>query len=369
MRLLFLALTLQFLLCSGTVFGESREIVRIGVMGPLSGPSKAYGLSQFQGALLAAEQTNESHGLSYHIEVIAADDEGNSGKVGELARDFIFKEKISAFIGCVNSSCTHVLEMICVKAQKPQITCVSTDPSITRAGSPWIFRCLADDIRQAESLSNYLLHTLKAKRIALLTLKNRYGQMGAKTLGRLLREGEREPVVEKTFLRDQRDRSALARQVSQANPDAIVVWSLYSEAAQVVRALRKEGLSCPLLGPDGVTTPAFLDLAGTAAEGMVVTYPFDPNRQWPKTQKFLHDFKRRWGREADSFAAHAYDAMMILVAALKKGGKEPFALRDALGKTAAHDGVTGLITFDATGNDIRNVRLAIVKKGSFVALK
>ena len=368
MRLNLLEIALFVLLLSPS-FGQSKELVKIAVMGPLSGPAKVYGQRQLQGARLAAEQINESGGLSYHIEVVAADDEGQSGKVGELARDLIFEDGVSAFIGCVNSSCTHVLEMICVKTQKPQITCISTDPSITRAGTPWIFRCLADDIRQAESLANYLLNNLKAKRIALLTLNNRYGQMGARTLHRLLRNGGQAPIMKETFQRGNSDRSELAKRVSRQKPDAIVVWSLYSEAAQVVSALRDEGVSCPLLGPDGVTTPAFLKLAGKAAEGMVVTYPFNPERPWPKTQKFLRDFKKRWSVEADSFAAHAYDAMMIMASALKRGGKEAFSLRDELAKTAAHDGVTGHITFDATGNDTRNVELAIVKDGRYKALK
>ncbi len=363
-----LLLTLLFSCLFSPTLAQEKSLVKIAVMGPLSGSGKAYGLSQLRGATLAAEEVNRGGGLSWHIEVLAADDKGESGRVGELARDLIFEDKVAGFIGCVNSSCTHVLEMICVKAQKPQITCVSTDPSITRAGTPWIFRCLADDIRQAEALSKHLLRNVRAKRIALLTLKNRYGQMGARTVGSLLKEGGRPPIIEEVFLRGDRDRSGLALRVKAAKPDAVLIWSLYHEAAQVVRALRKQGVRCPFFGPDGVTTPAFLELAGSAAEGMVVTYPFDPERPSEKTQNFLRNFQNRWGTKADSFAAHAYDAMMIMANSLKKAGPEAFALRDAIAKTAAHDGVTGLITFDSTGNDTRSVNLAVIKKGQYLAL-
>lgn len=346
----------------------SRQTVNVAVIGPLSGSGAVYGVKQLRGASLAAEEMNEAGSLPWHINIIEADDQGRSGLVGEIARDLVFEQNVAAFIGCVNSACTHVLEMICVKVQKPQITTVSTDPSITRAGTPWIFRCLADDRKQAKALASYISGKSGMNRVAVLTLDNRYGRMGARTCRRLLEKNGLEIVVDEVFPAGSHDRTALAERTRQSKPSVIVLWSLYSEAAQVVKSLRRAGINTPVVAPDGVTTNSFLQLAGPAAEGMIVTLPFNAFRDTENTQKFLKRYKERWGEAADSFAAHAYDGMNILGLAIKRGGVEAFAIRDNLALTSNFTGVTGQISFDTTGNDIRDVDLAIVRGGRFIPL-
>ena len=359
--LLFLCFILLF---SSFARGE----VKIAVVGPLSGSSSSYGKSQLQGVQLAVEQYN-SASRALDVEIVPADDRGDSSLVGILARDLVFEEGVSAFIGCVNSSCTHVLEMLCVKMQKPQITCVSTDPSITRAGSPWIFRSLADDRKQARVLAEYILGDLQAKRVALLTLDNRYGKMGARTLGRILEEREATLVFQGTIKRGRLDRSDLVRSVKSTHPNAVVLWSLFDEAAQVLLALRRQGYGGVVLGPDGVTTPRFLERVGRAAEGMIVTLPFNRARDSAKTKTFLKQYKERWGERADSFAAHAFDGASILLDAIESSGSEAFALRRAIAATKNYDGVSGRISFDDSGNYVGEVELAIVRRGEFIPLQ
>jgi branched-chain amino acid transport system substrate-binding protein len=258
--------------------------------------------------------------------------------------------------------------MICVKVQKPQITTVSTDPSITRAGSPWIFRCLADDRKQAGALASYICNGGSFKGVAILALDDRYGRMGSRTCRRLLEEKGLEIVFDEVFEAGIKDRAGLAERTGRSKASVIVLWSLYAEAAEVVKSLRLAGINTPVVAPDGVTTSAFLDSASLAAEGMIVTLPFNPLRGTDETRNFLLQYKKRWGEEADSFAAHAYDGMNILALAIKRGGIDAFNLRDNLALTSNFPGVTGQISFDSTGNDIRDVDLAIVKDGKFVPL-
>ena len=350
-----------------------KPVVNIGVVGPLTGKASVYGLKQLKGVMLAVEEANKSGYLPFRLNIIKGDDHGESSRVGEIARDMVFKDKVAAFIGCVNSSCTHVLEMICVKVQKPQITTVSTDPSITRAGSPWIFRCLADDRKQAKAIVSYIVSQARSSfapvKVAMITLDNRYGKMGAFTCKRLLKQHSVDVCFDETINKGDHNRDDIAYKIKRSNPSIIVLWSLYNEAAQVMKSLQKAGLKIPVIAPDGVTNESFLKLAGSAAEGMVVTFPFNRFRKFDHTGSFLKRFKLRFNEEADSFAAHAYDGMKILALAMKRGGIESFALKDNLALTSNFNGVTGIITFDASGNDTRDVELAIVKDGRFIPLR
>src|SRR5262249_34011519 len=123
-----------------------------------------------------------------------------------------------------------------------------------------------------------------------------------------------------------------------------------------------------LFGGDGLASPEFLRLAGPAAEGSIVTWPFEPHSS-ARSRDFVRRFVARFGHEPDSFAAHAYDATALLATAADRAGSwDRDRLRDALAATKQFPGVTGDLTFDATGNDTRPVRLARVKDGRFVPL-
>ena len=128
-------------------------------------------------------------------------------------------------------------------------------------------------------------------------------------------------------------------------------------------------MEIPYFGADGLVAQAFIDQAGEAAEGVVVTYPYDFFRNDPLTKDFNARFKAKHGYDPDSFAAHGYDTLMVLWQAVKRGGLNRTRIRDALAETKDFHGVTGMISFDHRGNDMRGVDFAVVKDGKFLPLR
>ena len=120
--------------------------------------------------------------------------------------------------------------------------------------------------------------------------------------------------------------------------------------------------------PDGWTLLQ-LGQAGEAAEGVVVTYPYDFYRDDPLTQSFNRRFEEKHGYPPDSFAAHGYDAMYVMWRAVQEGGLNRTRIRDALARTKDFHGVTGMISFDHRGNDMRGVDFAVVHDGKFLPLR
>lgn len=342
----------------------------IAVVGPLSGRAAAYGLSQKEGATLAAEEANARGPVAgATIRLVFGDDGADQARAGALARDFATVGEVAAFVGAINSDCTHQIEMVSVKLHVPQITTASTDPTITDTGSPWIFRCLADDVLQAKAIADRLFAPGGARSVALLSQDNRYGRMGIEEVAKAAAARGAKVVLREEFPSGTTDFSAFATRTGLAAPDAIVVWSLYREGAGLVRALRDAGVGAPVWAGDGLVAPEFLRLAGEAAEGATVTYPFDPDAS-EASRDFVRRFTARFGHVPDSFAAHGYDAVLCLVAAAKRAGSwDRRALREEIAATKDLVGATGLLAFDATGNDTRPVRLARVAGGAFVPLR
>ena len=341
-------------------------VIKIGVMGPLSGPAAAYGLSQKRGVELATAEVNAASALGRsRLELVVADDRAKMSLVGNILVRMIHEDGIAALIGAINSSCTHVAQMITVKNLVPMITTTSTDPSITRAGSPWTFRCLSDDILQAGALGRYIFARRELSRVALLMQDNRYGKMGGRVLSRMAREERRPLVLERLFAGKAADFSGLVDALLRSRAEAVVIWGLYRPSALLVRQVRAAGWAGLILGAAGMVSPSFIKIAGRAAEGVIVTFPFDPTTPDPVRQGFIRRFEQRYGGEPDSFAAHSYDALNLIVAAIRRRGASREDIKEGLALTRDFHGVTGHITLDKEGNDTRRVALARVVGGRF----
>lgn len=348
---------------------ENEPEVRIGFLGCLSGPAKSYSEEMLRGARLAQEEINASGGYRGKPLVLKVrDDKAVMGRTANETVGLIYEDRVLAFLGSMSSDTTHVAQRLALKGECAQLTSISTDPTITQVFIPWIFRCLADDWSQSRALAKLIFRDRGFRKVALLERNNRYGRMGSAELKRVAKRMKR-PITLSMRYGPTADFVDYARRIRDYGADAVVIWGLYADASQIVRALKAEGLEIPVFGADGLVSQAFIDMAGEAAEGVLVTYPYDYYRDDPLTQEFNARFRERYGHEPDSFAAHGYDAMHLLWKAVQRGGLNRTRIRDALAETRDFHGVTGMISFDLRGNDMRGVDFAVVHDGKFLPLR
>jgi len=356
------------LLLAGVLSGPlgAAEPFRIGVVAALTGPKAVYGLSHQRGATLAVAEINRDGGIAGRpVELVFRDDHGEPGEVGALAVGLIHQERVVALLGSVDSGCTHVLSMVSVKAHVPHITCVATDPSLTRAGTPWTFRTLADDERQAGRLVEWLV-AQNLRRIGVIAAGSRYGRMGAKTVARLARGAGCE-VQGPLFLdAAATDVASAVTTVLAGKPAAVVVWSLAPEGLTIVGQLAVQGFRGPVAGGDGLASPRFFAASDHGVEGTIVTCPYDIADDRPRNDTFVRQYRSAFGQDPDSFAAHAYDTVLLIADGLRRSDGTREGLRAALAAHPGFSGATGEIRFDATGNDIRPVLLARCQAGRLV---
>jgi branched-chain amino acid transport system substrate-binding protein len=272
----------------------------------------------------------------------------------------------------MSSDTTHVALRLALKCEVPEITSISTDPTITQIVVPWIFRCLADDWSQSRALAKLVFAERGFKKVALLEHNNRYGRMGSAELKRVAQRMGRPIKVAIKYpskVTDDEIRQHL-KLIKDYGADAILNWGLYPQAARYVKMMHEMGMGdLPYFGADGLVAQAFIDQAGALAEGVVVTYPYDYFRDSPLTQSFNRRFEEKYGYPPDSFAAHGYDAMYIMWRGVREGGMNRARIRDVLATTKDFHGVTGMISFDHRGNDMRGVDFAVVHEGQFLPLR
>jgi len=99
------------------------------------------------------------------------------------------------------------------------------------------------------------------------------------------------------------------------------------------------------IGGNGSNSPKLGEIAGAAADGLIVGSPWFVGKDDPANQAFVTKFHAKNGRDPDQFAAQAYDCMHILADAIgRAGAAEPDKIRDAL-LTTRYAGVMGPFTF------------------------
>jgi ABC-type branched-subunit amino acid transport system substrate-binding protein len=147
--------------------------------------------------------------------------------------------------------------------------------------------------------------------------------------------------------------------IEEYKPDAIVHWGDGVDGARVLNAIRARGWKQPFLTCDRAVSDDFLKIAGTNAEGVICTYPWNPVRHDPKLAAFRETFKKRWGVEPDTYAAHAYDGMNMLIWAIQTAGLNRAKIRDILAyRSDSFPGVTGDIPLSSALDDAGEVFFA-----------
>ena len=101
--------------------------------------------------------------------------------------------------------------------------------------------------------------------------------------------------------------------------------------------------ACPM---SSWTSPA------SNAEGVVCTYPWNPERQDEKLEAFRTAFRERFGDEPETYAAHAYDGMNMFIWAIQTAGLNRAKIRDVIAyRSEPFPGVTGDIPLSAALDD------------------
>jgi branched-chain amino acid transport system substrate-binding protein len=241
-----------------------------------------------------------------------------------------------------------------------------TDPTFIETNIPWVMRCIGDDRQMEYLLMDYVLHKMNYKRIAIIRSSNRYGRFGVREIVDAARRHQRPVLVEMAYRVGSDDFSLQLQRIKEVNPDVVVHWGDAQESALILNQLRKMGMNQPYIASDRSVSPEFVKIAGPNAEGVVCGYPWNPNRNDPKLDAFREAFRKRFNDKPDTYAAHAYDGMNMLIWATQVAGLNRAKIRDVLAYRAKPwPGVTGDIPIGASLDDLGEVFLARYGSGQW----
>jgi branched-chain amino acid transport system substrate-binding protein len=334
----------------------AQEIIKIGHVAPVSGPSSHLGKDNENGAKMAVEDLN-AKGFKINGKpvkfVLQLEDDGGDPKQGTTVAQKLVDAKVNGVIGHLNSGTTIPASKIYHDARIPQISPAATNPVYTKQGFDTAFRIVANDNKLGGTLGKYAVEKLGAKRVAVIDDRTAYGQGVATEFIKGVK-GPGVTVVDKQFTTDKAtDFNAILTTIKAKNPDLVFFGGMDSVGGPLLRQMKSLGIKAKYMGGDGMCTDALPRLAGDAAADGVVTCA-EAGGVPADLQKPMDDFRARYkktyGQEVQLYAPYVYDAVMTMAAAMADAkSADPVKYLPFLHKIR-YQGVTGLITFDKFGD-------------------
>src|SRR5574341_281860 len=369
----FVIASLVLVACGGGATTAPAGPIKIGGGFALTGAESSLDLPAANGAQLAAKEINAAGGvLGRQIDFIVHDTKYDMTVTAQVAKQFVEQDKVVAVVGFTDSDSVLASGPTIQAAGLPFIIAGATSPKLpAQIGDMLFFACFGDNVQAAVGaeygFKNYgkNAYLLWDKGVEYTTLlggyfKSRYTELGGNI------------VLEDQYDDKATDFSAQIAKVKAlpTQPDFYFISAMPYNVGPVVKQFRDAGLTGPIIGGDGYDTPDILSVAGSAAENVFFTTHalIDATGGTEGIKKFIAAYNKEYGHDPENaFAALGYDAVYLLVDAIKRAGStDAQAVKKALESTSNFPGITGKITLTPDEHIPRKgVTMIAIKDGKF----
>lgn len=366
---LFGIFVFSVLFLSLSAYGQD---IPIGFFAPITGPAAADGASAKHAVELGLKEVNDGGGINGRkVNLIIYDDRLNPQEAVAIANKLIEKDKVVGVASGSYSGPTRVTAPIFQKAGMPMVAGYAVHPDVTwdpkeKKPNDFCFRNGFLGEIEGAAAAEFAVKNLKAKKIALIFMDNDFGRaISSGFAERAEKLGAAVLTKQMYKFPGEKDFRPFLTRIKEGNPDVIFAAGYYNEAASIVRQSKELGIKSQILGEEGFDSPKFLEIAGPAAEGVIIATNLDRDDPRPLVQNFLKNYQKAYNEDADMVGASSYDAFMILVNAIRKAGTDPKAIQKALLETKDYNGLTGKISRFVQGEVVKPVQIQVVKGGKF----
>ena len=333
----------------------SKGTIKIATQSPLSGGQAALGEGIKLGAQLAVEKfKGPLEKMGFKVELVPFDDQAKPDVGVANAKNIIADKDILAIIGHLNSGVAIPSSEVYKEVSLAMISPANTNPVVTDRGYPNVNRVCGRDDVQGVVGSEFAHATMKAKTVYIIHDKTPYGQ-GVAEFFKADAEKKGLKIVGFEGTEEKSNFDPIVTPLKAKNPDVIYFGGIYDQAAPFFKQAREKGVKGKFFGPDGMDSSDLTKIAGKAVVGMYYTSAAGPASELPRAKAFVDEFKKKFGKNPEPYAAESYDAATIAlkgIEAAAKGGKMPSRedVATAVRKTTLPNGITGDIGFDEKGD-------------------
>ncbi|MVW79803.1 branched-chain amino acid ABC transporter substrate-binding protein [Bordetella sp. 02P26C-1] len=300
--------------------GAYAESIKIGVVGPTTGPVTQYGAMVREGVDTAIEMINAAGGVDgKKLEAVVIDD-GCEPKQGPVAANRVVNDDIGFVVGHVCSGATIAAADVYNNEGVVMVTPSATAPALTDGKNyEFIFRTIGRDDQQGPAAAKFILEKIKPTTVAVLHDKQSYGQGIATAVKNDLEKAGTKVVVFEGINAGDSDYSAVITKLKSNNVDFVYYGGYHPEMGLLLRQAAEQGVKAKFMGPEGVGNPDINAIAGPAAEGMLLTLPADFTQN-PANAEIVKAFESKKRNASGAFQLTSYAATQVIADAIKGAG-------------------------------------------------
>lgn len=346
-----------FLGCPG------KQTVEFAAVVPLTGSAGAYGTSIQKGLELAYETLAADTQRTYVLELRIEDSESNPEKARELLDQLYDDDAVAAIGGVTSAEALAMVEvaddwdrvLLSPSASSPQLSGISEN----------FYRIFPTSDAEAVTMAKHATDRLKVEKVVMVTEEGPFGE-GAQASFQAVFAGDDDTVV--TFPPGTEDFSEIASEALEPKPDAVYVAADGAELAGLLRALRRGGFSGSndwIMATSALASPEVFAQAGRSAERAFLTQTvLDLESEEEPMRSFVESYTTKYGEAPDFYAAHGYDAMMVMAKALEGAGTTLASeFLKGMRSISSLPGVTGNIQFRESGDVQKFPRIYFIRDG------
>jgi branched-chain amino acid transport system substrate-binding protein len=338
----------------GAVMAQE-QVIKIGHIGPVSGPQAHFGKDDENGVRMAIEDINaknpEIAGKKVKFVLVAEDDVADP-KQGTAASQKLCDDKVAGAVAFVNSGVAIPSSKVFNDCGIPMITGAATNPDLTKPGWNTTYRVIANDNALGAALATYAAKNLKLKNVAVIDDRTAYGQ-GLANVFKKDAEKQGIKIVANEFTNDKAtDFMAILTSIKAKKPDAIFYGGMYGQAGPMLRQMAQLGMNdVKLFGGDGICVTELAKVAAGAkpldnvvcADGGASLAKMPGGTEWKKR------YDAKYPGQFQVYSPYFYDATMLLADAMKRANSwDPKVYIPFLQKSD-FSGVTSKIAFEKNG--------------------
>ena len=378
--LLVAAVFLTLMLAAQPGLLAGKEPYVIGAFLSISGPNAPLGTPERDTLTMMEDQINGSGGINGRpLRIVIEDDGSDPTNAVKAVKKLLEQDKAVALIGGTGTGSALAAVGIVAQAHRPFLALCAGSMGVTEPVNPWIFRTPQPNKVMVECIADYL-SSIKVSKVAMIYDSNAFGTDGRDKLRLQAAKSNLRIVAEESFNSKDTDFTVQLTKVKNAGAQVIICWGTNPAPAILAKNREQLGITIPLIQSHGVANATYLQLSGDASEGVILPAGklfvseslliSDPQRK--VLQDYAAAFRSKYGREADTFGGHAWDAMHMIAGALRKSGSDPEKLRTAIERTVRFVGTGGVFTYSPTDHDGLKKNAAVmltIEKGQWKLLK
>ncbi len=346
-----------------------------------------FGQEQVAGARIAEELLNASGGINGTSFKVVLEDTGGDEAGAINAFNRLISQKVMGIVGPTLSQQAFSADPIADRQKVPVI-----GPSNTAKGIPQIGEFIArvsapiDVVAPFAIKAALKLNPKITKAAVFYTQNDAFSVSETGTFQRELKTvGLNVTTVQKTQTSDT-DFTASISSALATKPDLIVISALSADGGNLVKQLRQNGFSGPIVAGNGLNTSNIFPVCQKACDGLIIAQAYSPANEGKINREFAAKYREKMKKEPPQFSAQAFSAVSVMVEAAKRADKKSklaamdiSALRIAVNKeiiNGTFDTPLGEISFDKEGEvHQRNFYVAKIvmdasgKEGKFEYLK